>query len=111
LVAGGIDLKSVEVVDLQNPNLICQNLPDLPNLLLGATGQLLDETRPMICGGKITIDGTRYDSCDCFSLTSDRWTKTGEPLQFCRYNKIISFIDIARRNFFMIKCPLVPSKQ
>ena len=53
LVATGNYLKSVEIVNLdgEKPNLVCDNLPDLPLGLEGATGNLFEDEIPIICGG------------------------------------------------------------
>ena len=53
LVATGNYLKSVEIVNLdgEEPNLVCDNLPDLPLGLEGATGNLFEDEIPIICGG------------------------------------------------------------
>ena len=58
LSGGSSYLESVEVVNLDdvNPNLICDNLPDLPFGLYGAIGQLYIKTNPMICGGHVISD-------------------------------------------------------
>jgi hypothetical protein len=46
VATGYFDLKSVEVLNLDSakPDLTCDNLPDLPVGLNGATGQLLQVT-------------------------------------------------------------------
>ncbi len=48
---------NVEVVDLENPEMICQDLPDLPLALFGAASFLNFDKEPEICGGN---DGTTY---------------------------------------------------
>ena len=84
LVASGVDyLTSVEVVNLDEtyPDLICNNLQDLPQGIQGATGQLFQGSRPIICGG---IKAERYvDACDCFELKSGRWVPIAS-LSECR---------------------------
>ncbi len=84
LIASGVDcLTSVEVVNLNesNPDLICNNLQDLPEGIQGATGQLFQGNRPIMCGG---VKAERYlDSCDCFELKSGRWASIAS-LSECR---------------------------
>ena len=78
LVATGNEnlfLSSVEVVNLDesDPDLICDNLPDFPLNVVGASGQLLDGT-PIICGGAAqTLKWT--DSCACYALTNGSWVQ------------------------------------
>ena len=66
-------LKTVEVLNLDeaNPNVTCQNLPDLPYGLWGAMGQLYQGKTPVICGGG---DGPDYKS-DCHSFENGIWNK------------------------------------
>ena len=40
-----------EVLDLLNPNLVCDPLPNYPSKVLTATGGLLLQQWPIICGG------------------------------------------------------------
>ena len=49
----GFYLKSFEVINLDasNPALACDNLPDLPLGLEGATGQIYQKSIPTICAG------------------------------------------------------------
>ena len=60
--------KSVEVINLDesNPDLTCDNLPDFPFTLQGATGQVFQGSKPIICGG-VT------NQCDCYSLEDGMW--------------------------------------
>ncbi len=75
LVATGLASKnlryssSVEIVNLDeyNPDLICDNLPNLPVSVRSATGKLLNRTRPTICGGS---GGTAH--CECHSFEEGR---------------------------------------
>jgi hypothetical protein len=76
LVASGIgadlqNLASVEIVNLDesNPDLICDNLPDLPVAVYAATGQLFNQKHPIICGG---YNDTRYH-CECHSFRDGAW--------------------------------------
>ncbi len=76
-------LKSIEVVNLDasKPNLVCDNLPDFPIGLVGGTGQLFQETTPIICGG---ANPDRWvDSCDCYALKDGGWNKIS-GFQECR---------------------------
>ncbi len=77
---GGKSLKTVEVINLDpaNPGLVCDNLPEFPVGLHGATGQLFNKSTPIICGG---YNGT--DSCDSYALQNQSWTKTSS-LNHCR---------------------------
>jgi len=81
LVATG-NLKTVEVINLDpaNPGLVCDNLPEFPVALDGATGQLFNKRTPIICGG---YDGT--DSCKCYALQNQSWTKISSLNQCRRY--------------------------
>jgi len=67
-------LKTVEIINLDtaSPALVCDNLPSLPNGLTGATGQLFNKKTPIICGG---YKPNRIDSCDCYALQNQSWTK------------------------------------
>ena len=68
-------LSSVEVVNLDesDPDLICENLPDFPLKVEGASGQLLDGI-PIICGGAtVTLKWTDY--CACYALTNGSWVQ------------------------------------
>ena len=75
LVATGLASKnlryssSVEIVNLDesNPDLICDNLPNLPVSVRSATGKLLNRNRPTICGGSA---GTAH--CECHSFEEGR---------------------------------------
>ena len=64
-------LKSVEVVNLDESNLdlTCDNLPDLPIGLDGATGGLFEGTTPIICGGY----NFGYYYCHCYALQNGSW--------------------------------------
>ena len=63
-------LKSVEVINLDesNPNLICEDLPDLPIAIYGAIGHLYVKTTPIICGG---YTGS-YNS-ECHTFVNGTW--------------------------------------
>jgi hypothetical protein len=74
-------LASVEIVNLDesNPDLICDNLPDLPFGINFATGQLYNRKLPIICGG---YDGSYH--CECHSLKDGAW-QSMQNLNECRY--------------------------
>jgi hypothetical protein len=40
-----------EVIDLEDPSNICQNLEDYPNGVYGAVGGFLNQGDPLVCGG------------------------------------------------------------
>ena len=80
LIAGGS--KAIEVIDLQNPDVTCEPLPDLPYELYFATGQLYEGETPIVCGGIIKKDGDKFDSCDCFVMVHNQWITT-VPLKSC----------------------------
>jgi len=86
LVASGEGyLDSVEVVNLDefNPGLTCDNLQNLPYGIAGATGQLFQGERPIICGGyKIS---RWVDSCDCFELKGGSWVSIASLPECRRY--------------------------
>ncbi len=73
-------IKTVEVINLDpaNPDLVCDNLPEFPLGLQGATGQLFNKSTPIICGG-----WNGYDLCDCYALQNKSWTKISS-LNQCR---------------------------
>ena len=77
--------KSVEVINLDgsNPGLICDNLPELPIGIQGATGQLVQGEIPIICGNEVfsRTDG----SCDCFSLKDGQWHSISDLTECRRY--------------------------
>lgn len=64
-------LTSVEIINLDasKPDLICDNLPDLPNGLKGPTGQFFNKSIPVICGGIPLGD---KDLCECFAFVRDQ---------------------------------------
>jgi hypothetical protein len=74
-------LASVEIVNLDesNPDLICENLPDIPLRVQWATGQLYNRKLPIICGGS---DGSIH--CECHSLKEGAWQSI-QNLNECRY--------------------------
>ena len=89
LVATGFGFKSVEVVNLDEntPNLVCDNLPDLPFVLEGLTGQLYQGSKPILWGG----NDLNADSCDCYSYINSSWNKIESLAECVRYPSSISF--------------------
>jgi hypothetical protein len=82
LVASGDGfLDSVEVVNLDelNPGMTCDNLQNLPFGIEGATGQLFQGQRPIICGGYKSSE-----LCDCFELKGGSWVSIAS-LSECRH--------------------------
>jgi len=75
-------IKSVEVVNLDEskPDLVCDNLPDLPFKLVGLAGQLYRGSKPLLCGGL----GEQFVSCDCYTYEYGGWKKI-ESLLNCTY--------------------------
>ena len=55
MVALGYDsygrTNSVEVIDLENPGMVCQDLPEYPLALKGAAAFINFEGEPEMCGG------------------------------------------------------------
>ena len=52
-----------EVIDLANPDSKCDPLPDYPIQIFGATGGLLQDTSPIVCGGFDGSDLGRISQC------------------------------------------------
>jgi hypothetical protein len=77
-IGGG---SSAEVINLDDskPNLICDNLPNLPMSLHVSVGQLFRGTTPMICGGY----SSQYEK-RCHSLENGAW-KAISSLNINRY--------------------------
>ena len=72
VAAGDATQKSVEIINLDefNPNLICDDLPNLPNSDYGPTGQLLMGKNPIICTGL-------GNECSCHSYQNGSWKING----------------------------------
>jgi Galactose oxidase, central domain len=86
LVATGNSFKkTVEIINLDpaNPDLVCDNLQEYPVGLEGGTGQLIDKKMPIICGGAKT--NRWVDSCDCYALQNQSWTKISSLNECRRY--------------------------
>jgi hypothetical protein len=69
---------NVEIINLdeENPNLICDDMPDLPSGAFTATGQLFMEKIPIICGGF-------GNECKCQAFLNGSWNSTPN-LNECR---------------------------
>ena len=52
-----------EVIDLANPDSKCDPLPDYPIQIFGATGGLLQDSSPIVCGGFDGSDLGRISQC------------------------------------------------
>ena len=78
---GAYNLKSVEIVNLDQStsDIFCENLPDLPIDLFGASGFLLRGSVPIICGG--SYEGKVQ--CDCHAYENGVWN-TISSLNECR---------------------------
>jgi hypothetical protein len=74
------DSKIVEVVNLDqsNPNLICNNLPDLPVALSHTAGGLFQGTTPILCGNQ-------HGGSQCFSLENNSWKSASRMAEFREY--------------------------
>jgi len=84
LVASGLPyVKSVEIINLDgnNQNKNCDDLPDLPLGMWGATGKLFKRKTPIICGGK---DNSQYSAhCKCQAFQNGSW-RFAPDLKECR---------------------------
>ena len=68
LVATGFPLsngKHIEVIDILNPNVICEPKQNYPLEVYGATGNLIRNNIPLICGG---WDGTNNIVFQCYII-------------------------------------------
>ena len=59
-------LDSSEVIDLKNPGNNCSNLADYPESIYSATGGLVDDQFPLICGGT-----PHFHSDTCFVVGNE----------------------------------------
>ena len=64
----------MEVINLEDSDQICSFLPDYPFKNVGATGQLINGSFPMICGG-VTLTDELINHCECFALINGEWTE------------------------------------
>ncbi len=84
MVTNGFDdtyqVTETEVIDLENPNNICDPLPDYPFGVDGATGVLLDGKTPIVCGGEFI---TYAQSNQCFKLDPDSrdWVEVASMIE------------------------------
>jgi hypothetical protein len=78
--SGAGELASVEIVNLDdsNPDLMCENLPDIPLRVNWATGQLYNRKTPIICGGYAS-----GSHCECHSFKDGAWQSI-QSLNECR---------------------------
>ena len=60
----------IEVIDLLNPGVKCQNLPNYPLETLSAVGTPYPYEAPLICGGHNATDF----SSECYVLKEGSWT-------------------------------------
>ncbi len=63
-------VNTVQIINLDqsDPDLICDRLPDLPNGIQAATGQLYNGTTPTVCGG---YSGSYL--CECHQFVNGTW--------------------------------------
>ena len=82
--------KSVLVMDLDDPDLVCDNLGDLPNEFSLGSGGVFQKKRPMYCEGF-------YDEaqCNCYEYRNSTWVTVPEP-SVCRANE--GFTEWSGRN-------------
>lgn len=78
----------VEIVNLDedNPDLICDDLPEIPVGNAGETGQLLMGKLPIICGGI-------KNECNCHQFQNDSWKPTPNP-DYCRKHASSAILKI-----------------
>jgi hypothetical protein len=86
----GTRLASMEIINLDysNPNLICENLPNLAVPISSPTGKLFTQKHPILCGGN---DPTRK-YCDCHSFGSKSWQSI-PSLKECKYGSSSAVIQ------------------
>ncbi len=63
----------VEVIDIDNPNTQCEDLPSLQLALRDSVGALGFTENPLICGGSDKGNRTRNN---CYSLLSGTWMES-----------------------------------
>ena len=64
----------MEVINLDDSGQICSLLPDYPIENAAATGQLINGSVPIICGG-VTQTDELINHCECFALINGEWTE------------------------------------
>ncbi len=65
----GIISSDIEIIDLKNPNSVCQNLPSLPIKVFAAFGGIALQSYPFICGG-FSYNSNSYSNACYYYLTS-----------------------------------------
>lgn len=77
LVALGLSntgaVNDVEIIDLKDPNLYCQNLPAFPKQTYGAIGGLGLQNEPFICGGNSPSNDFNQE---CYSYQPNSWSES-----------------------------------
>jgi hypothetical protein len=86
----GTSLASVEIINLDDPNLVCDNLPDLAVSIIAPTGQLFAKQLPIICGGT----GSKL-YCNCHSYGNQSWQSI-PSLRECKFGSASA--DLANPN-------------
>ena len=81
--------KQAEIIDLENANAKCVQLPDFPGEFFSSVGGLLNN-RPVICGG---FDHKTGMSDQCFELNDDGKFETSGMLTTERSNAAAVVID------------------
>jgi len=101
LVATGLGSNSVEVVNLDEntPNLVCNNLPDLPNKLQGLTGQLYQGSKPILCGG---CNSLLINQCGCYIYEYRSWNKIADLAMCVRFPSSIYMTLPDNHELFLI---------
>jgi len=74
---GSMNSRLVEVVNLDGSGNVCRDLPRYPLENYAATGQLINGTVPMICGG-VKSTAKLYNYCDCYALIDGAWVEVSE---------------------------------
>ena len=93
---------TVEILDLEWPNVACQPMQDLPINLTAATGQLIQFDKPIICSGiGLVKEDSYHESYDCFLLRSKHWEKIS-PLEFYVQHASSALVDINGREEIVI---------
>ena len=77
LVALGLSntgaVKDIEIIDLKNPNMSCQNLPAFPKQMYGAIGGLGLQNEPFLCGG---TNPENVFNQECYSYQPSSWNES-----------------------------------
>ncbi len=88
VAAGDETLKKVEIINLDesNSNLVCDDLPNLPDGYSGPTGHFLMGS-PVICSGNI-------NKCNCHSYQNGSWNIISKPNE-CRKDASSTVISLS----------------